>query len=424
MTVKTDALPAVLGGTPAVSLEHDAANLWPRLTEEDERAVLEVMRSGNITTHPVVRQLEEDYARFVERPYALAHCSGTAALLAAYYALDLQPGDEVLVPSATFWASVVPMLWCGAVPVFCESEGERLGLDPQDVERKISERSRAITVVHLWGLPAKMTELRAIATRHQLKIVEDASHAHGASWRGQRCGTLGDVSVFSLQGDKLAPGGEGGILLCDDYKYYERATCLGDITRIIELQTPAQRFAATSFGIKTRMAPLGAAIARGQLQRLEENNRWRNENLLYLSRGLEELGFHTFLPPPHIERVYFEYLVRYDQERLGLPIDWLINALVAEGCRAQVPRYPLLHQQPIFTEGHFAQVARLGPEIELPTYDPQDLPQTQALSKVLFKLPAFPSAERQILDQYLVAFTKVVNSAAEIRNYYELEESA
>ncbi len=419
MTVATHALPAVLGGEPAVNLDCGEANVWPRLTREDERAVVEVMRDGNITTHPVVRQLEEEYARFVGRPYALAHCSGSVALLAAYYALDLKPGDEVLVPSATFWASVVPMLWCGAVPVFCESEGERLGLDPEDVERKISDRTRAIAVVHLWGLPAKMSQLGAIAQRYGLKIVEDASHAHGASWRGRRCGALGDVSVFSLQGDKLAPAGEGGILLCDDYSYYERAACMGDITRILELSTPARRFAGTSFGIKTRMAPLSAAIARGQLRRLEENNSRRNKNLRYFSEGLEELGFNTFLPPAHIERVYFEFIVRYDEARLGLPIEWLIKALAAERCMAKIPRYPLLHQQPIFTEGHFAQIARLGQKAEMPTYDPRDLPATQALGKELIKLPAFPSAERPILDQYLAAFAKVVNGAREIKDFFE-----
>ena len=402
--------------------DHATANAWPRLTREDEEAVLEVMRAGDITTHPVVRRLEEEYAQFAGRNHALAHNNGTAALLAAYFALDLQPGDEVLVPSATFWASVVPMLWLGAVPVFCESEAERLGIDPQDVEHKITERSRAIVVTHLWGLPAKMTELYEVARRHNLKIVEDASHAHGAHWRGRPCGGLGDLSVFSLQGDKLAPGGEGGVLLCDEYDYCERATCLGDITRILELETPARRFAGTGFGFKTRMAPLSAAIARVQLRQLASNNRRRNKNLVYLSEGLEELGFHTFLPPNHIERVYFEYIIRCDEQVAGLPIDLLIRALAAEGCRVEVPRYPLLHQQPLFTEGHSEKIARLGPAIKAPSYDPQDLPATQALGRTLIKLPAFPSADREILDQYLDAFAKVINGAREIGRHCEDKE--
>lgn len=412
--------PAILGGEPAVTADHDSANRWPLLNIEDEQAVLAVMRDGNISTHPVIRQLEKDYAEFTGRKYALAHSNGTAGLLAAFYALGLKPGDEVLVPSATFWASVVPMLWLGAIPVFCESESERMGIDPEDIRKKITARTKAIMVVHLWGLPSKMTELFQIAKEHSLKIIEDASHAHGAKWRGRPCGALGDISVFSLQGDKLSPGGEGGVFLCDEYDYFEKAACLGDITRIIELETPAQRFAATSFGIKTRIAPVSAAIARSQLRRLPENNRQRNDNLEYLSRALEKLGFHTFLPPAHIERVYFEYLIRYNPELIILPRDLLIAALQSEGCQVAVPRYPMLHQQPLFTEGAWKEIARLGPEANLPEYDPNALPKTHSVNEALIKLPSFPNADREILNQYIHAFEKVIAGAEEIRKHTHL----
>ena len=406
--------PALLGGPAAVTLDQQAANRWPLLTAEDEQAALAVMRDGNISMHPVVRELERDYAAFTGEPYALAHSNGTAALIAAFFALDLQPGDEVIVPSATFWASVLPMLWFGLVPVFCESEPERMGLDPQDIERKITERTRAIVVVHLWGLPSKMTEILVIAHKHKLKIIEDASHAHGATWRGKPCGALGDIGVFSLQGDKLAPAGEGGIFLCHDYTYFERAILLGDITRILELETPARRFAATSFGIKTRIAPISAAIARSQLEQLPGRNRKRNENLAYLSRRLEAFGFHTFLPPPHIERVYFEFIIRYEPERIPLPMPVLIRALQAEGCSVAAPRYPLLHQQPFFTEGHILKSLRLPPDLQPPAYRPDALPRTEAANGTLIRLPAFPSAERRLLDQYAAAFEKVLAHAQEI----------
>ncbi len=422
MTSADSEKPALLGGPKAVTLDATEANRWPIITEEDEAAVLQVLRDGDLSQHPVTRQLEEDYCAHFGRRHALAHCNGTAALLAAFFALDLEPGDEVLVPSATFWASVVPMLWVGALPVFCESEPDRLGLDPEDVARKITPRTRAMVVVHLWGMPSRMTELFEIAERHNLKIIEDASHAQGAIWRGRKCGTLGDISVFSLQGSKLAPAGEGGILLTDDDALMERATCLGDIRRIIELPMPAKRFAATSFGIKTRMAPLSAAIARVQLRHLPERNRHRGDNLRYLSERLERLGFDTFLPPDHVQRVYFEFLMRHDPERSGLPADTLLEALRAEGCAIELPRYPLVHQQPIFTEGHFARIARpartaglqSGCDIELPTYRPDALPKTEAANRNLIKLPSFPSAERELLDQYARAFEKVITHAPQI----------
>lgn len=413
MPRKTD-LPAVLRGRPAITSDQIQANRWPVLNEDDENAVLRILRDGDISTHPVIRELEKDYREFSGMPYALAHCNGTVALMAAFWAIGLKPGDEVLVPSATFWASVLPLVWLGAVPVFCESEGERLGLDPVDMERKITERTKAVVVVHLWGMPSKMTEILAITRKRGLKVIEDASHAQGASWRGQSCGTLGDISVFSLQGAKLAPAGEGGMLLCRDYEYWERAACFGDITRIIELETPARRFAATSFGIKTRIAPVSAAIARSQLKRLEANNEKRNQNLEYLSKGLEKFGVHTFLPPPHIKRVYFEYLIRPDCEGMGLPMAHLIEALQAEGCQVTLPRYPLLHQQPFFSERAFLDAMRPAAGVAVPDYAAVSLPFTEKMNREMLKLPSFPWASRELLDQYLLAFQKVVNHATEI----------
>lgn len=418
-TIPRTQAPALLGGPSAITQDQTEANRWPTFTSEDEQALLRILRDGDISTHPVIRELEDDYRQYFDMPHALAHCNGTAALLAAFWAIDLKPGDEVLVPSATFWASVLPLIWLGAVPIFCESETSRLGLDPADLEKRITPRTRAIVMVHLWGFPSKMTEIKALAQKYNLKIIEDASHAQGATWREQACGTLGDIAVFSLQGGKLAPAGEGGILLCRNTAYWERAVCLGDITRIIELPTPARRFAATSFGIKTRIAPLSAAIARNQLARLEENNSTRNHNLTYLSKGLEALGINTFLPPEHIKRVYFEYLVRPDLSRIGLTLPQLITALQAEGCQVGLPRYPLLHQQPFFTEKAYLQVMRPGPDTLLPDYANLSLPVTEKVNQEMIKLPSFPWATPALLDQYLHAFEKVITNAKAIAAHLE-----
>jgi dTDP-4-amino-4,6-dideoxygalactose transaminase len=409
MNIATQTLPAILGGPKSVTLDQREAMRWPLLSVDDEQAVLKVLRDGDLSLHPVTRELEADYREHFGARHALAHCNGTAALLAAFFALDLQPGDEILVPSATFWASVVPMLWVGAVPVFCESEFERLGLDPVDVEKKITPRTRAMVVTHLWGMPAKMTELKATAKRHNLRIIEDASHAQGAVWRDRNCGTLGDISVFSLQSSKLAPAGEGGMLLTDDAALMERAICLGDIERIRELQTPAYRFAATSFGIKTRMAPLSAAVAQVQLRGLEERNAERNASCIYLSERLEKLGFETFLPPPHIRRVYFELVFRCGRAIASIPRSQLVEALRAEGCAVSLPRYPLLHQQPLFTEGTFNKILRSECP---PTYDLEALPRTAQVNEELLRMPAFPRADRALMDQYAEAFEKVLTHAA------------
>jgi dTDP-4-amino-4,6-dideoxygalactose transaminase len=187
----------------------------------------------------------------------------------------------------------------------------------------------------------------------------------------------------------------------------ERAICLGDIERIRELDSPNRRFAATSFGVKTRMAPLSAAVGRVQLRHLDERNSQRTANVEYLSERLERLGVHTFRSPAHIRRVYFEYFVRLPAS--PMPRDLLVRALQAEGCEASLPRYPLLHQQPIFTEGLFARIARL--EGNLPRYSEDDLPKTTRANMELLRLPSFPNTNRALLDEYAFAFEKVLANA-------------
>ncbi|TDJ54940.1 MAG: DegT/DnrJ/EryC1/StrS family aminotransferase [Planctomycetota bacterium] len=405
--------PALLGGTPAVDLDQQQANQWPIITEADEQAVLDVLRSGRLSVNDVVTQLERDYCRWLGVGHAVAHCNGTSAILAALHGFGLVPGDEVIVPSATYWASVTPVLHCGGIPVFAETEDQCLGLDPADVEQKITDRTRAIVVVHLFGMPSRMDELLDIARRHNLRVLEDASHAHGASYHGRPIGTLADAAVFSMQTNKLCPAGEGGMFVTDDTELWERVVRLGHYERVLGLESPNRRFAATGFGLKLRISPLNAAVAGVQLRHLPQRNSRRSRNIIRLSRRLEDLGFRTFLSPPDVERVYFEFLVGYDETATGLPIGDLVKALVAEGAHVERPRYPLLHQQPLFTEGHWANVARLEATASrpLPTYEPTALPRTSAANGSLVKLPSFPQATDALLDQYADAFEKTLRHA-------------
>lgn len=407
-------LPVLLGGSPIVPPGHESAERWPRITADDEAAVLEVLRDGDLSTHPVTRRLEDAYRTRFGRRHALAHANGTLALLAAFHGIGLQPGDEVIVPSATWWASAIPMLWVGAVPVFAESEAQQAGLDPEDVERRCTARTRAIVVVHLWGVPSRMAELRAIAARRNLRIIEDASHAHGASWRGTPCGALGDVSVFSLQSHKLAPAGEGGVLLTDDDAILARATQLGDVWRCLELPPPEHRFAGTTFGIKTRLAPLSAAVGLSQFARLDAHNAVRRANCAPLEDALEALGLQPFRAEPGCERVYFELLFRVPP---GGPLDaaGLAAALQAEGCRVSPPRYPLLHRQPLLTEGRWNSVARLSPPLR--SYPPDDLPRTSALSAELIRFPMFTEPAADLMGAYQAATARVLRHAGAVAGH-------
>lgn len=410
MSISTQQTLAILGGEPAVTLDQTQANKWPIITDQDEQAVLDVLRSGDISISSVVSDLEDRYKAITGRQHALAHNNGTAAILAGLHAIGIQPFDEVIVQSATWWSSVMPILHCGGVPVFAELEQECLGLDPEDVERKITDQTKAIIVVHLFGMPSKMDELVAIAKKHNLKIIEDASHAHGAAYKGKPIGSFGDVSIFSMQGNKLCPSGEGGMLLCDSQEVWESAVRFGHYERLLGLESENRYFAATGFGFKFRMAPMSAALANVQFANMAARNATRNKNCIYLSKQLQELGIETFLGSADVERVYFEFLVGYDQTITGLPISDLVAALNAEGAAIAAPRYPLLHQQPVFTKGVWAKIARLPATEEHPihVYDPADLPETTRGNGSLLKLPAFPNATEPLLDQYALAFAKVL----------------
>lgn len=391
-----------------IRIPQDEFLKWPVFTEAEEAAVLRILRDGNVSTHPVIQELEEDFRRFTGRNHALAHCNGTSALMAAFHALGLEPGDEVLVPTATFWASVLPMIWCGLVPVFCESEPETLGIDPEDAARRITPRTRAIVIVHLWGLPCKVREIRGLADAHGLQIIEDASHAHGAAVDGVPCGRFGDISVFSLQGDKLVPAGEGGVFLTDDGGFHNRALWLGDITRIIRMPVPDMRFAATSFGIKTRIAPMSAALGRAMLARLPETNAVRGRMHRMLLDAIEPLGFDGFNAPPGTERVWFEFILRHRDP--DLDVKRLVEILQQLGCRAGLPRYPLLHQQPFFTEGHWRSIGRYPAELALPDIAASSFPFTEGLNGRLIRLPNFahPGAG-PLVAQYADAFRRAMD---------------
>lgn len=447
--------PAILGGPRAITLDQADANRWPIITEEDEREVLRVLRSGDLSSghlpramggypcpHPEVLALECEFAQwlggesaglsvmdvgdlvpalagkgFTMTPNVLSHNNGTAAILAGLHALGIGPGDEVIVPSTTWWSSVLTILHCGGVPIFAETDMDTLALDPADVKARITPRTKAVIVTHLFGIPAKMDELMAICQEHGIKLMEDASHAHGAKYKGRPIGLIGHVAAFSLQVNKLLPSAEGGLLVSRDTDLILDAARLGQYERLVPLKIidhPYARFAATGFGYKFRMSPMSAAVARSQLRHIDERTARRTENCRTLSRRLAALGFQTFMDGDRglesSQRVYFEFLIRYDEARFGLPTRALAKALQAEGCEVTAPRYPLLHQQPVFTEGHWVKLARLEhlPAGQLPTYRPDALPRTTAGNGTLLKLPSFPRASADLIEQYAAAFEKVM----------------
>ena len=254
---------ALLGGEPAVRIPSPHFR-WPLIGAEEEEAVLNQLRSGQLSIPRrcgVIEEFEANFAAFHGLPYSLSTGSGTAALHAAYFGLGLEPGDEVLAPAYTHLGTVLPMLQLGLIPVLCDVEEETGNLDPSEIENRLSPRTRALAITHQYGHISDMEAIIAAAKRHNLSILEDCSHAHGATDYGKLAGTFGDVACFSLQAYKVISAGEGGILVTKDPRIFERAALLGHFRERRSTTTDADLpFVETGYGLKNRFHPLAAAF--------------------------------------------------------------------------------------------------------------------------------------------------------------------
>ena len=387
---------AINGGSKAINLDQKIALQWPVLTEEDEQAVLGVIRRNETSMSDEPLKLEKEFAEYLGAKYALAEINGTSALYAALFVLGIGPGDEVICPSYTYWASAMPAATLGAKVIFCEVYPDSLDLDVDDFKKKITSKTKAVIPVHLWGVPCEMDEIITIAKKNNIAVIEDACHAHGAEYKGKKAGTLGDFGIFSFQASKNLPGGEGGMLITNNIDYLYKATTLGHYRRAADLPEKYSKYQHTCLGFKHRMSPLHAAITRVQLKTLDEKNLKRKINIEKLLKVLEELpGFHIYWPPSYVKRVYYENDVVYREEETGVPIERLIKMLEAEGAIIRRDRYPLLHQQPYFVERGS---------------NPEDLPITREINEHIIALPTFPGDDGRLVEQYIKAFIKVADT--------------
>jgi len=384
---------AVNGGSKAITLDQEEALRWPIFTEEDELAVLDVMRKNETSLSDEPMKLENEFSEYLGAEFALAEVNGTSALYAALFVLGIGPGDEVICPSYTYWASAMPAATLGAKVIFCEVYPDSLDMDVEDFRSKITSKTKAVIPVHLWGAPCEMDEILAVAGKNNIAVIEDACHAHGAEYKGRKAGTIGDFGIFSFQASKNLPGGEGGMLITNNKESLYRATTLGHYRRAADLPDEYSQYQHTCLGFKHRMSPLHAAITRVQLKTLDKKNRIRKNNIEKLLEALEELpGFHIYWPPSHIRRVYYENDVVYRGEETGVSIEQLIKMMEAEGAVIRRDRYPLLHQQPYFVERGS---------------NPNDLPVTREINEHILALPTFPGDDGSLVNQYIDAFRKI-----------------
>ncbi|MGZ3431520.1 MAG: DegT/DnrJ/EryC1/StrS family aminotransferase [Isosphaeraceae bacterium] len=419
---------AVNGGTPAVTISWERD--WPYIGEEEINAIMDLLRLGVLSIYDksgIIAEFEDAFASYHatedQQLFALSHNSGTSALHAAYFGIGLRPGDEVIVPTYTFLATVTPLLQCGAIPVFADMDPETLTMSPASAEQRITSRTRAIVVTHIWGHPADMDEFVRIARRFDLPLVEDCSHAHGATLGGRKVGTFGTAACFSLEGHKPMVAGEGGVLLTKSRAVYERALMLGHFGRRIKgevLDEELRPFVQTGFGHKYRMHPLAAAIALQQLRRLDYRNEKRRENLDLLASLLEATpGVYPPVTRAGATRGgWYGFKARYASDELGgLALGRYMEALIAEGVQVKRPGSPPLHRLPVFRLTR-AEAHRLGlswadalREEPPPFYA---CPVADHVYPSLISLPTFSGDCAPVIKQYGDAFLKVAAAWREL----------
>jgi len=352
----------------------------PLIAEEEKRAVLEVLDSGQLAQGARTEQFERAFADYIGTRHAIAVNSGTAALIVALQAAGVGPGDEVITSPFSFIATATSIIACGAKPVFADVDPFDLNLDPNRVEDLITDRTRAIMPVHLYGHPARIAEIQEICEDNDLALVEDAAQAHGAEHQGQRVGSFG-IGCFSFYPTKNMTTGEGGVITTNDDE-------IARMARIIRNHGQERRYYHEHFGLNWRMTDLAAAIGLVQLTHLEAWNEARIANAQALSSKI------TAAETPRVREgdrhVFHQYTIRLANDRDG------VQARLQEAGIGSAIHYPVpIHRQPIM------QQLGLGEA---------DVPMAEAAAQSVLSLPVHPSLTPEDIDYIAETVNRVARS--------------
>ena len=366
----------------------------------DIDVVISVLRSDWLTTGPNVAEFERAFAAFVGAAEAVAVNSGTAALHAAYHALGIGPGDEVIVPAMTFAATANAVLYQGGTPVFADVERDTLLLDPTDVERRITPRTRAIAAVDYAGQPADYDALRTIAQKHRLALVADACHAPGASFHGRPVGTLADLSTFSFHPVKHLTTAEGGMITTDDAELARRMRSFRNHGITTDHRQREERgswaYEMVELGYNYRLSDLQCALGSSQLKKLPA---WVVRRQSIAQRYTAAFSASELLSPlrvqPGVSHGYHLYVIRLNLARLTADRAVIYRALRAEGLGVNVHYIPV-HLHPFYQQ-------RLGTA-------PGLCPVAEAAYHEILSLPIFPTMTDDDTESVVHAVGKVLEA--------------
>ena len=353
--------------------------------EDDVERVSEVIRQGMFwATGPNIEKFERMVAGRIGRKFATAFNSGTSALHAILLAYGIKRGDEVIVPSFTFIATVNSVLFVGAKPVFADVESETCGLDPENVKEKITRKTRAILPVHYGGLPCRIKELKDIVEEKKLLLIEDAAESLGAKVHGKSVGSFGNAAMFSFCGNKVITTGEGGMIVTDQREIYEKLKLIRSHGRLETEHyfTSTKLMDYVTLGYNWRMSNMTAALGTSQLEKLDKLIDMRRKNVAYISKSISNMrGIEPLNTPKGYFHVYQMYTVKVtDGKRVR---DSLKNHLANKGVMTKV----------YFTPAHLTSFYK-----EKFGFHGGELPVTEELSQHVLTLPMYASLTTDEMD--------------------------
>lgn len=370
-----------INGGPKAADELDVPE-WPQCTDQTIKNVVNTLESEKwcrvVDGATAVDRFEQEFADYHDAEYAIAVSNGTVAIELALRACGVRPGDEVIVPAYTFIATASAVACMGAVPVFADVDPQTYNIDAKSLEVAITDRTVGVVGVHFGGYPMDFDEILPVVRENNLFLIEDAAHAQGSEWRGEKVGTIGSMGTFSFQQSKSLPAGEGGIVITDDELLAEEARLIHNIGRV--LGEPGYKHYLLSSNY--RLSELHGAVLSAQLERLPELNERRRHNEEILVEALSNVdGIDT---KPWDERItargYCVYNLRYDPVAFnGLSRDRFLEALNAEGVPASNGYEMPLYQQPAFSREQLG--ALVPPGTPLQEYRNMSLPGTETVAK-------------------------------------------
>ena len=289
-----------------------------------------------------LEQFEKEFAKYIGTKYAVAVTSGTAALHLALLALKIGPGDEVIVPAFTMGATWLTVIYVGAKPVFVDCEPETYNIDPQLIEAKITKRTKALMPVHIYGHPAEMDQIRKVARKYKLHVIEDAAEAHGAEYKNKKCGAIGDIGCFSFYGNKIVTCGEGGMLTTNNKKLADRARSYKNFCFSLK-----KRFIHEDVGFNYRMTNMQAAFGLGSLQSIDKYLKHKAHMAKLYEKYLHNVpGIVLPKTKKNATNVYWMYAILVEARQFGIDKDELRARLKDKGIDTRDFFYPP-EQQPV-----------------------------------------------------------------------------